>query len=315
MERGMYTRGRLPVTGAIGEPAGGARLVATFRVGELEISQLSDGFGTAPRRSWFAGIDPQVWMPTFGIVDADTPFAVNFGGFLVVGDGHVTLVDAGLGAPGLTRAGLAGGGRMLERLAEIGVDRHTVDRVVLTHMHSDHVGHLSDAAAALTFPDAAVHVNRDELDYWTTSTSDDNPMSTFVRSRISGLLRDGRVRTFAGEHALSASVTAIPTPGHTPGHCSVVLCSAGQTAILLGDVAHHPVHLEHHGWLPDIDLDPAESQRSRARVAGFAADHQAVVVGPHMPVLTLGYVERRPDGCFGYVPAECNADGVPVRSR
>ncbi len=101
-----------------------------------------------------------------------------------------------------------------------------------------------------------------------------------------------RVRAFAGEFAVSDTVTMVPTPGHTPGHCSVMLVSEGQHLLLVGDAAHHPVHLEHHDWIPGVDLDPAESQRSRAKLAALAADTNALMTGGHFPILTLGRVRR-----------------------
>ena len=100
------------------------------------------------------------------------------------------------------------------------------------------------------------------------------------------------MQTFDGEHAVSDALTMVPTPGHTPGHCSVMLASQGEHLLILGDAAHHPVHLEHHDWIPGVDIDKAESRRSRAKLAALAADRDAVVTGGHFPILTLGKVRR-----------------------
>ena len=280
----------------------------SFRVGSLTVHQLSDGTERAPRASWFNGIGPTVWVPVVGVRDAAALFSVNYGCFVIAGRGPVTLIDTGVGSRGHERVRLEGAGQMMERLAEIGIGRNDVDVIVQTHLHSDHCGWLvDDDRGTLGFPHAIVHLQQRELEYWTTAASDDNPMSPFVRSRIDPLRAAGRISTFDDQLQVSPNITAIPTPGHTPGHASVVVESDGVSALLLGDVAHHPVHIEHHDWLPRIDMDPQESIRSRARMAALAADTNAIVTAPHMPIMTLGRVRRSGDH-YKYIPIQTAAD-------
>ncbi len=256
----------------------------------------------APRQSWFHRIDPAVWAPVLGVSGADALFTVNYGAFVITGDGHVTLIDTGFGPPARERTDLQGGGEMMHRLTEIGIERQSVDVIVQTHLHSDHCGWLvGDDGRSLSFPNAVVYVHEDEVRYWTTSASDTNAMSQFARGRIEPVRAAGGLQTFKNECEISNSVTALPTPGHTPGHCSVLVRSNDQYALLLGDVAHHPVHLEHHDWLPRIDLDPPSSIRSRERMASLAVERNAIVTAPHMPILTLGHLQRR-NGGYRYVP-------------
>jgi glyoxylase-like metal-dependent hydrolase (beta-lactamase superfamily II) len=284
-----------------------ARLVGSFHVGSLTVHQLSDGAEMGRRGSWFHEIDPAVWAPVVGVTGPDALFPVNYGGFAITGDGHVTLIDTGFGPPGLGRAGLQGGGQMMERLADVGIAPGDVDLVVQTHLHSDHCGWLiREDGRTLGFPNATVYLHDKELDYWTSAASDQNPMSAFVRTRIEPLRAGDGIRTFDREFPLSAAVTVLPTPGHTPGHSSVLVTSEGENALLLGDVAHHPIHLEHHDWLPRIDMDPRESIRSRARVSALAVKANAVVTAPHMPILTLGRL-RRVGGGYRWVGLESPA--------
>jgi len=274
-----------------------SRLSETFRVGALEVMALSDG---APERAldgFFHGVDTANWTRALGITDPQQTFPFNFGTFLVRGDGHTTMVDTGFGARGREME-VPGGGELLIRLSEAGVSPSEIDTIVLTHLHGDHCGWNvnDDEDGALTFPNASVHLHQKELEYWTGAVSDENPMAEGVRTRIVPVQQAGRVLTFDHEHAISDALTMVPTPGHTPGHCSVMLASQGEQLLILGDAAHHPVHLEHHDWIPGVDLDPAESQRSRAKVAALAADRDAVVTGGHFPILTLGKVRRVESG-------------------
>ena len=270
-----------------------SRLSETFRIGGLEVMALSDG---APERAldgFFNGVDTADWTRALGITDPQQALPFNFGTFLIRGDGHTTMVDTGFGARG-REMDVPGGGELLIRLSEAGVSPSEVDTIVITHLHGDHCGWNvnDDEDGALTFPNATVHLHQRELEYWTGAESDENAMAENVRTLIVPVQEAGRVLTFDDEHAISDALTMVPTPGHTPGHCSVMLASQGEQLLILGDAAHHPVHLEHHDWIPGVDLDPAESQRSRAKVAALAADRDAVVTGGHFPILTLGKVRR-----------------------
>ena len=268
-------------------------LSETFRIGALEVAAISDGAPDRALGGFFHGVDAAQWTQALGIADAEQPVPFNFGTFVIRGDGHTTLVDTGFGARAREME-MPGGGELLTRLSELGVAPAAVDTVVHTHLHGDHCGWNvnDDEDGALTFPNATVYVHQLELDYWTDAASEENPQAEYSRSRIVPVEAAGHVKTFDGEHAVSEALTMVPAPGHTPGHCAVMLASQGEHLLILGDAAHHPVHLEHHDWIPGIDLDPAESQRSRAKVAALAVEKDATVTGGHFPILTLGKLRR-----------------------
>ncbi|MBI2887756.1 MAG: MBL fold metallo-hydrolase [Chloroflexi bacterium] len=269
-----------------------AVLSKTFTLGRLSVAALSDGAPMRALGGFFNGVDPAEWTKALGITNPEEPLPFNFGIFLVRGDGHTVLIDTGQGAR--VRGQFEGGGELLARLRELGVRPEEVDTILHTHLHGDHCGWNvdDDAGGALTFPNAAVWVHQKELDYWTSSASDSNPQSQYSRSRILPAQAADRVQTFDGEKAVHPGMTMIPTPGHTPGHCSVLLVSSGDKLLILGDAAHHPVHLERHDWLPGVDLDPAESTRSRGVVAARAVTENALVTGGHFPILTMGRLRR-----------------------
>ena len=270
-----------------------AKLSEAFNVGRLEVVALSDG---APERAlggFFNGVEAAEWTQALGITDPEQSMPFNFGTFLIRGDGNVTLVDTGQGAR-LRGQGIEGGGELPRRIAELGVAAQEVDTIVHTHLHGDHCGWnvTEDMGNALTFPNATVYVHQRELDYWTTDASDGNPQAEYSRSRVLPVIEHDHLRAFDGEFAVSGSLTMIPTPGHTPGHSSVMLVSQGEHLLIVGDAAHHPIHFEHHDWLPGVDLDPAESKRSREKLSALAVERDALVTGGHFPILTLGRVRR-----------------------
>ncbi|WP_165964055.1 MBL fold metallo-hydrolase [Actinomadura sp. KC216] len=275
--------------------------LATIRVGRTRVSHVSDGVARGPRRYWFTGAEPAELMPAMGVTDPAAPVTVTYGGFVVTGDGQVTVVDVGYGHRAHEIPGLEGAGTMPSALAGLGIEPGDVDHVVLTHLHDDHCGWLiKDDEGSLTFPNATVHINEREFAYWTGDEVDvieaNRNMAGNVRPRLRAVQSAGRLHTYDGELGLSEQVTVLPTHGHTPGHVSVLVADGDDAAILAGDLLHHPVHVQHPCWLPSVDYEPAESVRSRRRITALAADRNAVILAPHFPIPTVIDMDRDPAG-------------------
>jgi glyoxylase-like metal-dependent hydrolase (beta-lactamase superfamily II) len=273
--------------------------VGTFEVGEIKVSMISDGVSMAPRGpSWFTGIDPAEWMPAIGVDEPDALLPVNFGAFVIEGgvgsDGIVTLVDSGFGEMAAGVPGMEGAGGMLDQLATLGIEPGDVGRIIQTHLHADHCGWLIRATDQpdIVFPNAEVVVHRDEVAYWRSDDAEKNLAPAYTRARLEAVADAGLLRQIDGEVDLGGGVTVIPSPGHTPGHVSVMVGSGNERALLLGDVAHHCIHLEQHTWLQNYDVDPPTSIATRGRLAALAVQEGAVVTAPHMPVLTLVRLEH-----------------------
>jgi glyoxylase-like metal-dependent hydrolase (beta-lactamase superfamily II) len=272
-------------------------LSEVFEVGGLSVAALSDGrFLTDPKRL-FQGADPASWVSELNLSSADEQIPYNLGTFLVRGDGHTTLVDAGFGTRTRGVDGVTGGSQLLARLSELGVERTDVDRVLLTHLHQDHCGWLvnDDDAGALTFSAATVYLNQIELDFWLSQAADD-PHAEYARSRIGPVQLAQQLEPFSGEFEVSEALTFIPTPGHTPGHSAVMLASQGEHLLITGDVANHPAHLIHHDWFFFADMDRAGARASRAKLAALAVERDALVTGGHWPIPTIGKLHALGEG-------------------
>jgi glyoxylase-like metal-dependent hydrolase (beta-lactamase superfamily II) len=271
-------------------------LVGHFRVGDLTITHVADGVAVRPRANWFHGADPTEWVPALGIEDAASPITSTFGGFLVTDDGHTTLVDTGIGTTAAGDPTMRHGGGFLDRLRELGVQPENVDRIVQTHLHPDHCGHLATPDGGLTFPSAEIWVHEREIAYWTGEKSDGHRLSGLIRKQIAPLLGAPQLRPLSGDTRLSPSMRVIAAPGHTPGHCVVQVSSRGEHALLVGDLVHHPVHFEHPEWTHRLEFDRDQTAKTRASVADLAIDLDAVVTAPHLPILTLGRLRRTATG-------------------
>lgn len=217
-------------------------------------------------------------------------FAMWIGGLRV-------LVDTGIGN-GKSRANPAWHDLRtdyLQRLARIGFTPDNVDLVVLTHLHTDHVGWNTrqvDGQWRPTFPNARYLTSRAEWDFWSGYDMDEQRQHMFNDSvhpvRDAGLLE--LVDVASGGAEIVPGLRLLPTPGHTPGHVAVEVRDQGSTALITGDSLHHPVQLAHPGTGSSVDIDPGQAERSRRDLLESVADTGTLLLGTHFPPPAGGLV-------------------------
>ncbi len=181
----------------------------------------------------------------------------------------------------------------LADLEAAGWPRESVEAVVCTHLHVDHVGWntmLVDGRWTSTFPKARYLIGEREFDYW--NAEGDEEQQEILADSVRPLFDAGLVDLVAPDHVLSAEVRLIPTPGHTPGHVSVAIESGGERALITGDLMHHPCQMAHPDWSPPFDVDRAASEATRRAFLEAAADTPVLVVGTHFAAPTAGRVVR-----------------------
>ena len=248
-------------------------------VGSVEIVRVTDGSMFGSPAFFFSGIPSDMYGPALG--DDLTPngtVEVEFGSFLVRSSGKTLLIDTGMG----NKRG-SPGGRLLDSRKQIGVSPGDIDVVMNTHLHIDHVGWNcieQDGAFVPTFPNAEYWLAEKEWSFW---TSDPDLVAEEGQHLVSDVLplRDSpQLKLVDGEAAITAEVSLLPTPGHTPGHSSLAISSAGERAVILGDVAHHPLHLERL-WIASVDELPRTSRRTKRALAQRLIDEQLLVAAGH----------------------------------
>lgn len=215
----------------------------------------------------------------------DGMFLTDAGAYAVRSQGKTVLVDTGIG-PG--PIAMLGGieGKLVADMEAKGVPAESVDIVVHTHLHLDHVGwNITDGKP--TFPNARYFAP--QLDYETFSASlESNPQM----QQVIPLMEQGRLETFDGEVSLTDDLTTMPTKGHTPGHHSVLVKSAGESLLITGDVAHHPAQVDNTGWnaFADSNGDSAAATRKRVMERLEAEGHPAAFC--HFPGYGFGRIVR-----------------------
>ena len=289
-----------PAVLSLGGSAGTARAAAPMRgidvgpvqrlkLGAMEVTTLLAATRTVddPHSIFGLNVDEE----TFSRVSADnflpadraqfffTPVLVNTGEELV-------LFDTGNSPDEITRA-----------LSAAGLSPGDVDRVVITHAHPDHVGGLHGGLigeGSATFAGATHMIGQVEFDAW----------ASMEAGHFEGNVRPlaDRFERIADGDEVAPGITAMAAFGHTPGHLAFTVESDGQSLLIGGDFANHPVwSLARPDWEVRFDMDKAQAAASRRRILDMLASERMPFAGYHMPWPGVGYVARAGDG-YRYVP-------------
>ena len=227
-----------------------------------------------------------------------TPEGVNspVNGYLVERGDAKTLIDAGsadLMGPNL--------GAMGAGLAAMGVKPTEITTVLLTHMHPDHSGGLVSQDGQAVFPNAELVVSQVEWGFW----HDDAIMASvpegnrafFQMARMTVAPYQNRLRLIDGEAAVDAGITALPLPGHTPGHTGYMLDSGGQQLLFWGDIIHSTaLQFAYPDWTIAFDTDPVLTATTRHKMLDRAASEGLLLTGSHIDFPGLGRVLRQSEG-------------------
>jgi glyoxylase-like metal-dependent hydrolase (beta-lactamase superfamily II) len=189
----------------------------------------------------------------------------------------------------------------LADLASAGYARQTIDTVVCTHLHVDHVGWntmLTDGPDGTriwvpTFSSARYLMGRAEYEHWTQQT-ERGDLRPLLDDSVAPVVDAGLVELVESDHRICDEVRLVPTPGHTPGHVSVEIASDGETALITGDFVHHPCQMARPEWSSTADSDPDEARRTRERLLTRLSNAPTLVIGTHFAGRTAGHVV--PDG-------------------
>ncbi len=219
------------------------------------------------------------------LLDTDGNLPLNFASFLLRADGRTVLVDAGNGPEAQ--------GKLMEELQQAGVAPGDIDVVVFTHLHGDHTGwNLERDSGAVRFANARYLVPRGDWEHYRAQTP---PPDSFTRD-VAPLEALGALELIDGEHVISPSLVTLHTPGHTPGHMTVVVTSGGAKAYVLGDAFLTGIDVAEPDWVTSWDWAAPEVRQTRRLLLERIEASDALVAGSHLATPGLGrfvMTERR----------------------
>ncbi|MGC8203786.1 MBL fold metallo-hydrolase [Aliiroseovarius sp. PTFE2010] len=288
----------LPLTAALGGTAlaagnsedGGLGFAPyrSFDLGDMQVTTLLAGtspvpdpqtiFGMNVSEEEFADASRAAFIPTDVAQFFFTPTLVKTGDDII-------LFDTGTDPAGLKAA-----------LSAAGHTPADITKVVLTHMHGDHIGGLMDGTSE-TFEGASYYTGATEFDAWASTGNE------AFEAKVRPLADAGKIEMIDDGASVTSGVTAMMAPGHTPGHMAYMLESGGKQLVLIADVANHYVwSLAYPDWEVRFDQNKEQAAETRRKMLGMIAAERIPMIGYHMPFPALGYVDTRGDG-FHYVPA------------
>jgi glyoxylase-like metal-dependent hydrolase (beta-lactamase superfamily II) len=137
-----------------------------------------------------------------------------------------------------------------------------------------------DGAWVPTFAKARYLFGQTEYDYW-QGRRDDPHLAAVVDDSVKPIVDAGRADFIQPCDRICKEVSVFLTPGHSPGHLSVLIRSQGKEAVLSGDVAHHPCQMAHLDWASSFDSDPVQSTHTRRELFSDLAGKPTLVIGGH----------------------------------
>ena len=183
----------------------------------------------------------------------------------------------------------------LEKLSAAGFTTEQFDTVLCTHMHVDHVGwntRLVDGRWVATFAHADYLFAEDEWNHWRQEEQEYGPV---IEDSVQPIFDAGKAVLVAQDHRVTDEVWLEPTPGHTPGHVSVHIASAGEQAVITGDMIHHPCQIKHPEWSSLADTDAQRAATTREDFVTRYADAPVLIIGTHFAGPTAGRIVRDGD--------------------
>ena len=302
----MFAAANAALPAGASAPSSGQQAAAFYRftLGSFELTTIYDGFWNRPIDDKFVRNAPysevrkalaDAFMPPDTLAMPFTPLLVNTGSKLV-------LIDTGSGGQLAATAGT-----LVANLTAAGIDSRSIDAIVISNFHPDHIDGLRSKDGDLVFPDAEILVPRIEWAYWMDDTNlsaaPDIYRPYFLNVRR--IFRDlGKsVKPFEAEREITPGITAVAAPGHTPGHCAFAIASGRHAMMALCDTTNHPwLFARHPDWRPILDMDGALAVATRKRLLDRVAADKIPITGYHFPFPGYGHIIKTGSG-YDFVPA------------
>ena len=293
----IATAAALPLAGPAfaKAPLAGAQTPATYRykVGDVEVTAIGDGLAMRPIDGFIRNADlaevKQVladsFLPTDAVPISFTTLVINNGNQLI-------LVDTGNGQFGAPTSGT-----WMANFRAAGFDPKDVDVVVFSHFHGDHINGTRGRDTMATFPNAELRVPAPEWAFWMddarAAAAPDAMKPAFANVRRVFAPVANNVTRFDWGKEAAPGLTAIDAHGHTPGHTTFALTSAGKTLLIMSDTTNHPaLFVRKPDWTAVFDMDGPQAIITRRRMLDMAITEKAQVAFYHAPFPATGHIQR-----------------------
>jgi glyoxylase-like metal-dependent hydrolase (beta-lactamase superfamily II) len=283
-----------------------------YKVGDYECTSINDGARSFPMPDkWVTNVAKDealaaaeaAYMPKGMVTVPFNPQLINTGSKLI-------LIDTGNGiaASEPTKGAV---GRTMQNLAAAAVDPKSIDIVLISHLHPDHTNGIRALDGSMAFPNAELMVPAKEWEFWMSDENAAMANSEITKNYFANVKKiyagiESKVTKYDWDKEVAPGITALATPGHTPGHTSFAVASGNSKILIQSDVTNIPeFFLRNPDWHVAYDYDPALAQETRHKFYDMAAAEKATVVGFHFTFPSVGHVDKDGNG-YRLIPAAWN---------
>ena len=254
-------------------------------VGSFRVTTLSEGAGNGSA-TLLSGTTEEIlkkYLP-------DGTFPIQTNAFLVQTKNQNILIDTGYGR------------NLFDNLHALNVTESQIDIILLTHMHSDHIGGLLiDNKAA--FPNAKLYVSQAEYDYWVGQDNNTKIQAIFAAYKTK--LHLFEPVDLGSDKELFSGVQGIKAYGHTPGHTVYMIKSDNDCLLIWGDIIHATnVQMPHPEITLSFDVNPALAKETRFRLLEYVAKNKIHIGGMHIVSPSIGTIRasKKEEGAYVFIP-------------
>ncbi len=280
-----------------------AEHIRHWKIGDVEVARIVEVYGFEDNIAMLLpGGTPELvlrypWLqPRFATHDGR--MIISFQAFVLRSRGRSVMIDTCIGADRKREFDVFCNLKttFLEDLRAAGFPPESVTDVLCTHLHFDHVGwntKLVGGKWVPTFPQARYYFGRQEWEHWQhlKRTGGYHDLE-HLEDSLEPIVAAGLAELIGPDFRVTDEVSLIPTPGHTPGHVSVLIRSGGKEAVITGDMMHHPIQFALPGTAANFDMDKEQGIRTRQEFIGRFSGKDTLIIGSHFPEPTAGRIVR-----------------------
>ncbi len=273
-----------------------------WNIGDVKVVRVEEHVLPVPSEELIPGMDELIdthsqWLKPWAVSEANE-ILLSIHSFLVISEGTQIVVDTCIGVS--SQMPVPPAEDFPERLSEaLGTPLENIDVVLCTHLHMDHVGwnmREINGANVPTFPNARYLFSRSEIEQ--SGPDSENYDPTVMEPSVQPLIDLGLADFVESDHEITSEVRLVPTPGHTPGHVSVLIASEGEEALITGDMTHSPIQFAEPSLCSSFDWDTDMSTATRKAVIERFVDTETIFLGTHFAPPTSGLLRTSETGVY-----------------
>ncbi|MEA2875083.1 MAG: hypothetical protein QOF14_279 [Hyphomicrobiales bacterium] len=274
-----------------------------YKIGDFEVTALNEGIA---RNANPASMAVNKTLPeiqkALGEAFLPTDHVINQFNILVVNTGrNLVLLDSGFGDNGAPTVG-----NLLNNMNAAGIDPKTIDTVLVSHFHGDHISGIRAKAGAANFPNAEIMVPAAEWQFWNDASNQAKVIDAFksgfanVKRVFDPVAKDVKQYEYGKE--LVPGITAVDARGHSPGHAAFVVASGNGKLLVTSDTVNHQILIRNPEWSLWADMDAAMAITARKKLLDMAAADKMQIAAYHLPFPSTGYISKQGNG-YEFHPA------------